>query len=257
MAKFVPKLAFLAQYWPFWSIWSHAPLKNNANEVPRWFSVMWVPKPLLSSVKIRIFGPKTTIFCIFGHFGPTIGLSEPFGAMPDQKGWCLSGWYVDMWVPGLLLPPKMIMMFAPIYAFLGTHRPCRLTWCPVGWFIGDFGARAVYRKTPIHFIWINNCQGFDLGDSGGGENYTSQKISVACWLWGGGQGTIFWQTYLKEAMVKFLRPPWDDFFCNIWAWLSGSHVIVKQNCQPSGVMEVGRVSESGSPKILIIGYPCH
>ena len=23
--------------------------------------------------------------CIFGHVGPNIGLSDPFGAMPDQK----------------------------------------------------------------------------------------------------------------------------------------------------------------------------
>ena len=28
---------------------------------------------------------KTTTFGIFRHFGPNIGLSGPFGAMPDQK----------------------------------------------------------------------------------------------------------------------------------------------------------------------------
>ena len=32
--------------------------KNNAKKVPRWFSVMWVPKLLLPPKRIRIFGPK-------------------------------------------------------------------------------------------------------------------------------------------------------------------------------------------------------
>ena len=47
-----------------------------------------------------------------------------------------------MWVPELLLPPKIIRMFdpktaifAPKYAFLGTYRPCRLIWCLVGWWL--------------------------------------------------------------------------------------------------------------------------
>ena len=51
-------------------------------------------------------------------------------------------WFSDMWVPELLLPPKIIRMFgpktaifAPKYAFLGTKRPCRFIWCPVGWWL--------------------------------------------------------------------------------------------------------------------------
>ena len=54
-----------------------------------------------------------------------------------------------MWVPELLLPPKIIRMFgpktaifAPKYAFLGTYRPCRLIWCPVGWLVGGVLFRA-------------------------------------------------------------------------------------------------------------------
>ena len=35
------------------------------------------------------FGPKNgqiwPKICIFGYFGPNIGLSDPFDAMPDQK----------------------------------------------------------------------------------------------------------------------------------------------------------------------------
>ena len=35
-----------------------------------------------------------------------------------------------------------IAIFAPKYAFLCTHRPCRLIWYPVGWLVGGFGAKA-------------------------------------------------------------------------------------------------------------------
>ena len=45
------ELAFLAQYWPFWPICCHARLKNNAKEVPRRFSDMWVQKLLLHPKK--------------------------------------------------------------------------------------------------------------------------------------------------------------------------------------------------------------
>ena len=34
--------------------------------------------------------------------------------------------------------------------------PCWFTWCPVGWLVDGCGARAVSRKTPIHFIDIDN-----------------------------------------------------------------------------------------------------
>ena len=52
--------SFWAKYWHFWPIWSHVRPKNNANKVLRCFSVMWVPKLLLSRVRITIFCPKTT-----------------------------------------------------------------------------------------------------------------------------------------------------------------------------------------------------
>ena len=58
-AKFGPKLAFWAKYRHFCPIWSKAWPKNDANKLSRWFSVMLVPKLLLTPIKIRIFGPKT------------------------------------------------------------------------------------------------------------------------------------------------------------------------------------------------------
>ena len=65
-------------------------------------------------------------------------------------------WFSDMWVPELLIPPKIIRMFgpkttifAPKYAFLGTYRPCYL----FGWLVGGCGARALSHKTPIFFIY--------------------------------------------------------------------------------------------------------
>ena len=46
-------------------------------------SIMWVPKLLLTPVKIRNFGPKTAKFGQNMHFGPNIGIFCPFGPMPD------------------------------------------------------------------------------------------------------------------------------------------------------------------------------
>ena len=61
-AKFGPKLAFWAKYRHFWPTWSNAWPKNNADKLPKWFSVMLVPKLLLNPIKIRLFGPKTAKF---------------------------------------------------------------------------------------------------------------------------------------------------------------------------------------------------
>ena len=61
-AKFGQKLAFWAKYRHFCPIWSKAWPKNDANKLSRWFSVMLVPKLLLTPIKIRIFGPKTAKF---------------------------------------------------------------------------------------------------------------------------------------------------------------------------------------------------
>ena len=76
---------------------------------------------------------------ILGHFGPNIGLSDPQGAMRDQK---VPKWFSDVWVPELLFPHKIVRMFcpktaifAPKYAILGTFRPCWLIWYPVGWLV--------------------------------------------------------------------------------------------------------------------------
>ena len=94
-----PKICIFGHFWHFLL----CSTKNNENEVPRWFSDMWVPKLLLPPKIIRIYGPKTTIF-------------------------------------------------APKYAFLGTYRPCRLIWCPLGWLVGGCGAWVVSRRTCIYFI---------------------------------------------------------------------------------------------------------
>ena len=88
-AKFSLKLTFLPKYWHFWPIWSNAWPKNNADKLSRWFSVMLVPKLLLTPIKIRIFGPK------MAKFGPKFaflvifwpGLAGSFGAL-------LVGWLV-------------------------------------------------------------------------------------------------------------------------------------------------------------------
>ena len=93
-----PKLAFLVNYWPSWPIWPNAQPRNDANEVPRCFSVMLVPKLLLPPIRNGIFGPK------MAYLGPNVlyrsfsanGLSGPFDATPHQKNNAkdLIFWYV-------------------------------------------------------------------------------------------------------------------------------------------------------------------
>ena len=58
------------------------------------FAVMWVPKFLLSPVKIRNIGQKRPNLAQNWNFWPNIGIFGPFGLMPDQKTMrtsCLGG----------------------------------------------------------------------------------------------------------------------------------------------------------------------
>ena len=123
-----PKLALLVilgQKFAFLAHFMRYPTKNNANEVPMWFSVIRVPKLLLPPLKIR---PQNSQFWpqiyIFGHFGPNNGISGPFGVMPDQNNNAneVPRWFSDMSVPNLrMFGPKMVI-FAPKYALLGTFN---------------------------------------------------------------------------------------------------------------------------------------
>ena len=79
-AKFGQKLAFWAKYRHFWPTWSNAWPKNNADKLPKWFSVMLVPKLLLTPIKIRIFGPKTAKFGPKSAFLVILGQILPFFA---------------------------------------------------------------------------------------------------------------------------------------------------------------------------------
>ena len=76
-----PKNGFLAQKRPnlahkwhfrhFWPIWS------NARPKKMWFSVVWVPKRLLTSIKSRIFGPKMALLAKYWHFLPILSHAQP------------------------------------------------------------------------------------------------------------------------------------------------------------------------------------
>ena len=86
----IKKHFFFSKYWPFGSILSHGRPKNNASKVPRLFSVMWVPKLLLSPVRIRIFCPKMT------KFGPKLAFLVILGqALPAHLVPC---WWVGWWL---------------------------------------------------------------------------------------------------------------------------------------------------------------
>ena len=78
--KFGPKLAFWAKYRHFWPTWSNAWQKNNADKLPKWFSVMLIPKLLLNPIKIRLFGPKMAKFGPKSAFLVILGQILPFFA---------------------------------------------------------------------------------------------------------------------------------------------------------------------------------
>merc|ERR1711947_1710 len=52
--------------------------KNNADKLSRWFSVMLVPKLLLTPIKIRLFGPKMAKFGPKSAFLVILGQILPF-----------------------------------------------------------------------------------------------------------------------------------------------------------------------------------
>merc|ERR1712047_161078 len=54
--------------------------KNNADKLPKWFSVMLVPILLLNPIKIRLFGPKMAKFGPKSAFLVILGQILPFFA---------------------------------------------------------------------------------------------------------------------------------------------------------------------------------
>merc|ERR1711873_90559 len=54
--------------------------KNNADKLPKWFSVMLVPKLLLIPIKIRLFGPKMAKLGPKSAFLVILGQILPFFA---------------------------------------------------------------------------------------------------------------------------------------------------------------------------------
>ena len=82
------------------------------------FSVTWVSKLLLPPIRLRFLAPKGRIWskiCIFGHFGPNIGIFGQFCPLPNQKTLrrrCLCGFSV-MLIPKLLLSLVKIRIFCP------------------------------------------------------------------------------------------------------------------------------------------------
>ena len=137
----------------------------NTKEVPSWFSDMWFPKLLLPRQLIRILASKRPdlvqnmhfwSFAKYWWFWSIWCYAQPNNVNEEPR------WFSDMWVARTFAPSKnnknvwpKTAKFCPKYAFLGTYRPCRLIWWPVGWLVGGCGAQAVSRKTPIYFLIIN------------------------------------------------------------------------------------------------------
>ena len=102
-AKFGPKLAFWAKYRHFCPIWSKAWPKNDANKLSRWFSVMLVPKLLLTPVKIRILAQKRPNLPQNMHFWLLWAKEWPFWSIwcyARSKKQCEWGASVVFWYMG-------------------------------------------------------------------------------------------------------------------------------------------------------------
>ena len=132
--------------------------KNNANKVPRWFSVMEAPKlPPIENRETAKYGPKYAFLVILGQILAFLINLVPCPTKKNAN--VVPKWLSDMWVPELLLLSKMIRMFglktaifAPKYTFSGTYRPCWLKmpcWLVGWWFLC---AGYISCKTPIYFI---------------------------------------------------------------------------------------------------------
>ena len=85
-----------AKYWHFWPILSHARPKTMQNRCLGVFSVMWVPKLLLSPIRIRIFCPKMTKFGPKLAFWVTLGQALLAHLVPC----CWVGWW--LWRAGFI-----------------------------------------------------------------------------------------------------------------------------------------------------------
>ena len=100
--------------------------KNNANEVPRWFSDMWVPELLLPPKIIRMFSPKTAISPPIMHTYVQISLAGSFGVL--LVGCCGAR------AVSRKSQPIYFMFF---HSFLFSLKTCE----DLGWLCADLGGR--------------------------------------------------------------------------------------------------------------------
>jgi len=134
--KFGSKLAFLVKYQHFWPICSHANQKQMRTSCLCGFSIMWLPKLLITPTKIKIFGrkmakfgPKLVILVIYGQLLSFLPIWPH--ARPNNNANKVPRWI--FWVTKLLISPVKIRILARNWHFwLFWARPCRLIWCPVG-----------------------------------------------------------------------------------------------------------------------------
>ena len=157
-AKFGPKLAFWAKYQHFWPIWSSASPKKNANKLSGWFSVMLVPKLLLTPIKIRIFCPKRPNLVqniYFWSFWAKYCHFCTFCPMSDQKPmWtrCLGGFSI-MWVTKLLISPVKKGFFAQFGPKLVFFCPLQAHLVP-SWWVGWWLWRAGCISQDTYLLYI-------------------------------------------------------------------------------------------------------
>ena len=111
------------QNWHFWQIWSYVWPKNNADKLPKCFFHYLVTKTFTYYHKKYDFWPKNgqilPKICIFGYFGPNIGIFCPF--CPGTIGSRWVGGFSVIWVWKLLISPVKIRLFCPKITIFGLN----------------------------------------------------------------------------------------------------------------------------------------
>ena len=150
---FFPKIGIFGHVglvWPCWVFLAHLVpclTKNDANEVPRWFSDTWVTKLLIPPQKNRTLAPQRSNLpkmCIFGHFSQILAVLAhlvPCPAKITMQTRCLESvfWYVGT---KKIFTRKMVKIFGPKGQFFPQNM---LSWAHDIWALpaGSFGALLV------------------------------------------------------------------------------------------------------------------
>ena len=156
----------------------------QSENVSQPFSIMWIPKLLLTPAKIRNFGPKNSqIWPKNGIFGQILAFWPIWSHAKQNKvrTRCIGGFSVR-WVPRLLLPPVKNWFFVPkttkfgpklaFLVILGQALPAHLVPCwLVGWWLWRAGCISQDTYLLYSYLACSWCFTF----------CTQWELFIKCW----------------------------------------------------------------------------